>query len=210
MVKIKRQKPIITIKRSCDAPPEVKVNPFYDAEFWGRANSLNDIYLPDSDEVISFAIAAHEIGHLVDGGRGDDARLDNFEATRAEEQRAWDSGWKYLQKYLPEYYRERPEIVLKVHQAFGRIKNLLMRVVDLSKDMYLEKGTLDDLNHEEIEKILKEKREECFSERGKEFKRLFEKIKNEKIGIKSDWDKFVVAVTKAVEDIINDNRKSKR
>lgn len=210
MAKIKRQKPIITIKRSCDAPPEVKENPFYDAEFWGRANSPDDIYLPDSDETISFAMAAHEIGHLVDGGGGDDARLDNFEAARAEEQRAWDSGWKYLQNYLPEYYRERPEVALEIYQAFGRIKNLFMRAVDLSKDMYLEKGTLDNLNCEEIEKILKEKREEFYSERGEEFKRMFKKIKNEKIGIKLDWDKFVVAVTKAVGDIINENKKSKR
>ena len=51
--------PKIIIKRSIDAPPEVKENPFYDPEFWGRANSPDDIYLPDSDEAISFALAAH-------------------------------------------------------------------------------------------------------------------------------------------------------
>src|SRR3989338_622923 len=91
------REPKIIIKRSTDAPPEVKQNPFYDPEFWGRATSPDDIYLPDSDEAISFAIAAHEIGHLVQEGKKGDTRLDNFEATRAEEQRAWDKGWKYLQ-----------------------------------------------------------------------------------------------------------------
>lgn len=200
--------PKIVIKRSTDAPPEVKQNPFYDPEFWGRANSPDDIYLPDSDEAISFAMAAHEIGHLVDEGKRDDARLDNFEATRAEEQRAWDKGWEYLQKYLDEYYQDDPEIVPKIQQAFERIRDFLMQATDLSKDMYLEPGDLDNLGHEEIDRILKEKRKKLFSEKGKEFKQLFEKMKEEKIGVKPDWDKFIAVVEKAVREIINDNKKS--
>jgi len=198
----------IIIKKSVDAPPKVKENPFYDYEFWGRANSPDDIYLPDSDEAISFAMAAHEIGHLVDEGKRDDARLDNFEATRAEEQRAWDRGWEYLQKYISEYYNDRPKIVPKIQQAFERIRDFLMQATDLSKDMYLEQGTLDNLSHDEIGKILKEKREKFFSERGQEFKRLFEEMKNEKIGIKSDWDRFTAVVKKAVQDILEDNKKT--
>ena len=59
------EKPRIVIKRSVEAPPEVKKNPFYDPEIWGRATSPEDIYLPESDEGIPFAIAAHEIGHLL-------------------------------------------------------------------------------------------------------------------------------------------------
>jgi len=202
----KEKEPIIIIKKSVDAPPKVKENPFYDPEFWGRANSPDDIYLPDSDEAISFAMAAHEIGHLVDEGKRDDAGLDNFEATRAEEQRAWDRGWKYLQKYLSEYYQDRPEIVLKIQRAFERIRDLLMQATDLSKDMYLEQNTLDNLSHGEIEKILKEKREKFFSEKGKEFNQLFEKMKNEKIGVKPNWGDFVSVVKKAVQDILKDNQ----
>lgn len=204
----KEQEPAIVIKRSTDAPYKVKENPFYDPEFWGRANSPDDIYLPDSDEAISFAMAAHEIGHLIDEGKCDDARLDNFEATRAEEQRAWDKGWEYLQRYISEYYQDRPEIAPKIQQAFERIRDFLMQATDLSKDMYLEHGALDNLSHEEIDKILKEKREKFFSEKDKEFTRLFEEMKGEKIGIKPNWDRFVVVVKKAVEDILRDNKKA--
>lgn len=202
-------KPTIIIKKSVDAPPEVKENPFYDPEFWGRANSPDDIYLPDSDEAISFAMAAHEIGHLVEEGKRKDACLDNFEATRAEEQRAWDRGLEYLEKYISEYYQERPEMVPKIQQAFERIKGFLMQATDLSKDMYFKHGTLDNLSHEEIDKILKERRKEFFLKKGEEFKRLFEEMKKEKIGVKPDWDKFVDVVTKAVKDILQDNRKFK-
>ncbi|MFH1662187.1 MAG: hypothetical protein ABIA02_03775 [Candidatus Falkowbacteria bacterium] len=199
------QEQAIIIKKSSEAPQEIKENPFYDSEFWARANSPDDIYLPDSDEAISFAIAAHEIGHLIEEGKRDDARLDNFEATLAEEKRAWDKGWEYLKKYALEYYKDSPETFLKIQKAFDRIRGLLIQAVNLSKEMYLEKGILDNLNNKEVKKITKEKRENFFSEKGEEFKQLFEKVKKEKIGVKPDWDKFVVIVKKAVEDVIKYN-----
>jgi len=200
--------PKIIIKRSTDAPPEVKQNPFYDPEFWGRADSPDDIYLPDSDEAISFAMAAHEIGHLVKEGERNDARLDNFEATRAEEQRAWDKGWEYLHTYIDEYYSDNPECAPKIRLAFERIKNLLMQATDLSKDMYLENGTLDNLDPDEIQHILRNRREKFFSEKGDEFKTIFDDIKKEKIKVIPDWDKFIAIVKKAVIDIIRDNNKT--
>jgi len=203
----KEREPDIVIQKSTDAPPEIKKNPFYDPEFWGRANSPDDIYLPDSDEAISFAMAAHEIGHLVNEGKRDDARLDNFEATRAEEQRAWEKGWGYLKKHLSEYYEDRPETVPEIQRAFERIRNLLMLATDASKDMYLEPGTLNDLDAGKINKILKKKREEFFSKKGEEFKRIFDEMKGEKIGIKPDWEAFTAVVRKAVEDILKDNKK---
>jgi hypothetical protein len=199
--------PKIIIKRSVDAPPKVKENPFYDPEFWGRANSPDDLYLPDSDEAISFAMAAHEIGHLVKAGERNDARLDNFEATRAEEQRAWDKGWEYLQEFIDEYYTDKPECAPKIRQAFERIKTFLMQATDLSKDMYLESGTLDNLTTDEMDSILKEKREKFFSEKGDTFKNIFDEMKKEKIGVKPDWDKFTAIVTKAVKNILKDNDK---
>lgn len=203
----REEEPRIIIKRSTDAPPEVKQNPFYDPEFWGRANSPDDIYLPDSDEAIAFAMAAHEIGHLVKAGERNDARLDNFEATLAEEQRAWDKGWEYLQEYVDEYYSDKPECAPKIRQAFERIKSLAMQATDLSKDMYLENGTLDNLALDEIQRILKERRKKFFSERGVAFKNIFDEMKKEKIGVKPDWDKFTAIVTKAVENILKDNDK---
>ncbi len=199
--------PKIIIKRSTDAPPEVKQNPFYDPEFWGRANSADDLYLPDSDEALSFAWSAHEIGHLVKKGERNDARLDNFEATRAEEQRAWDKGWEYLQQYIDEYYSDRPECAPKIRQAFEHIKDFAMQATDLSKGMYLENGTLDNLAPDEIQRILKERREKFFSERGVAFKNIFDEMKKEKIGVKPDWNKFTAIVTKAVENILKDNDK---
>ncbi len=201
------KEPKIIIKHSSDASEEVKQNPFYNPEFWGRAISPDDIYLPDSDEAISFAMAAHEIGHLVKKDEINNARLDNFEATRAEEQRAWDSGWEYLQKYLLEYYQDNQEMVSKIQLAFKHIKTILMQATDLSQDMYLEPDALDNLNDEEINQILKDRREKFFSQKGEEFKAIFDKIKELKIGVKPNWDSFTAVVKKAVQDILRDNEK---
>jgi len=201
------QEPIITIKRSADAPLEIKKNPFYDPEFWGRADSPEDIYLPDSDEALSFALAAHEIGHLIREGRRTDTSLDNFEATRAEEQRAWNGGWKYLQKYLGEYYEDSSEDILEVQQSFKRIRDLATQVVDLSEGMYLKRGTLDNIDQREKDRILKEQRETFFSSRSKETKIILQKIKKEKNGVKPDWERFKTIVGKAVKDIIDDNER---
>ncbi len=204
----RNEEALIIIKRSSEASGEVKQNPFYDPEIWGRADSADEIYLPDSDEAISFAMAAHEIGHLVKEGARDDARLDNFEAGYVEEQRAWDKGWPYLEKYLAEYYKDSPEIIFKIQQAFENIKNLMMQAVALSKDMYLEKGSLDNLRDKEIREILKQRRQEFFQQKGEEIVKIFAKIKKQKIGVKPDWDKFTVVVKKAVQDILKDNSKT--
>ena len=82
-----------------------------------------------------------------------------------------------------------------------------MQATDLSKDMYLESGALDNLTLDEEQNILIEKREKFFSEKGKLFKNIFEEMKREKIGIKPDWNKFTEIVTKAVENILKDNNK---
>lgn len=195
----------IVIKRSAEAP-EIKKNPFYDEEFWGRANSPDDIYLPDSDEALSFAVAAHEIGHLVKEGESDDARLDNFSALRTEELRAWNKGWEYLREYSGEYFADNPERFVKVRQAFDNIKMLMMQAVDLSEGMYIKKGELNKLTPDEIERIVQERREKLFSEKGVDFKNIFDEIKREKIGVKTDWDKFTATVAKAVEKILRDNK----
>ncbi|MBU2542216.1 hypothetical protein KJ785_01485 [Patescibacteria group bacterium] len=200
-------RPKIVIKKSSDAPADVKTNPFYDPEFWGAAFSPDEIYLPDSDEAISFAIAGHEIGHLVAEGKNPGARFDNFEGTRAEEQRAWDVGWDYLQKYLSEYYQDRPETTPKIQDAFQKIKDVLMRATILGKSMYVEPGTLDGLSDDQMDQLLKERRENFFSEKGEEFKQLFDEMKKNKIGVKPDWEKFIAIVKKAVKDILKDNER---
>lgn len=198
---------VILIKRSIEAPAEAKENPFYDPESWGRAKSPEEIYLPDSDEVLSFALAAHEIGHLVEASALESG-LDDFESGKAEELRAWEKGWIYLKKYFKEYYQEQPEMAGRIEAAYEEIKDLSMQAVDLSREMYVEKGSLENLSEEDYKKLIKEKRRELFnSEAGEKILAILEKIKSKKIGIKTDWDKFVVIVKKAVEEILKDNEK---
>jgi len=202
------KEPSIIIKKSTEAPESVRQNPFYNKDIWGRANSPDDIYLPDSDQAISFAIAAHEIGHLVKADQGAEAGLDDFEATYQEEQRAWEKGWQYLKKYLPEYCQESPGAAAEIHEAYEKIRDLMMQATKLSQDMYLEKGSLDTLSPEEIQTITKQQREKfSTTEKGQEVEAIFEQIKNQKIGQKPNWDQLVEIVTQAVKEIIADNQK---
>jgi len=201
-----QERPIIVIKRSIEAPPEAKENPFYDSEIWGNAKSPDNIYLPESDEAISFALAAHEIGHLVKEGEIE-ISLDDFEATRAEEMRAWEKGWNYLQKYLSEYYKDQTEIIPVIQEAIEKIQKLMMQATDLSQGLYLEKGSLIGLSDEEERKILKERRQKFFTEKGIEILEIYQQIKSVNIGKKVDWEKYVEIITKTVQEILNDNKK---
>ena len=174
------------------------------------AKDTENIYLPDSDEAISFAIAAHEVGHLTREGAPpeEEAQLDNFEATQKEEQRAWDNGWQYLKKYLSDYFVDSPEAVQQIEQLVYQIRDLLMVAVNTSKSMYLEKGTLSSLDEAEIDAKLKEQRQKFFSStEGQKFLELFTEVKRKKIGKKPNWEKFVKVVTLAIEDILKDNEK---
>lgn len=195
----------IVIRRVSDAPLAVRENPFYDSEIWGRAKSPEEIYLPDSDEAISFAIAAHEIGHLVEAGARNDATLDNFEATRAEEVRAWTAGWPYLERYLGEYYQGDPSSLELIRDAFTKIRDLMMRATDLSKPMYVEQGALAGVSDDEEERLLIERRQKFSMEHGTEMRGIFDEIKATKIGRQPDWERFTTIVTKAVTDILKDN-----
>jgi len=202
------KEPVIFIKRSTDAPRKLKENPFYDPEFWGRAKSADDVYLPDSDEALSFAIAAHEIGHLVKEGEILTATLDDFDATRAEEERAWQKGWVYLKKHLPDYYQADVETMYRVEDAYGKIKDLMMQAVDFSKTMYLEKGRLENNDKEKYAAALKTQRNDLLkTEEGQKILELFKKIKDQKINKKTDWERFVKIIHKALAEIIKDNNK---
>lgn len=196
----------IVIRRSKEAPREAKENPFYDPEIWGSAKSSDDIYLPESDEAISFALAIHEIGHLVKEGEIE-ASLDDFESTRAEEERAWSEGIKYIDKYLSEYYANSPGLIPEIKKLIEQIKTIMMEITDLSKDLYLSKGTLVGVSPERQEIISKERRQKLFREKEQTIKEKMSNIKEQKIGKVVDWDKFVEIVTKAVKDILKDNEK---
>ncbi|HBH16999.1 MAG TPA: hypothetical protein DDW92_01930 [Candidatus Veblenbacteria bacterium] len=203
------QEPMIIIKRSTEAPSEVKANPFYDAEIWGRAQTPEEVYLPESDEAISFALAAHEIGHLVKEGERIDASLDNYEATRAEEERAWQKGWPYMARYLTEYYTDHPEAASEIIEKYGAIRELMMKTVEISRSMYLPEGSLDGLTSEEQEFKLRQQREKFMAEHGSEIMDIFTEIKSNKSGQLVNWERYVAVTKKAIADIIQDNERIK-
>jgi hypothetical protein len=205
-----QEEPKILIKRSSEAPEKAKQNPFYDEEWWGRANSPEDIFLPDSDMAISFALAAHEIGHLSVTGAEPKEKitLDNFEEGAKEEQRAWTIGKKYLQSSVDEYFADDAESKKSVEEAINKIEAGMMDLVEWSRPLYLEKGALEGLGDEEKELTLKESRKKFAVDNLGEFKRLAEeKIKAHKLGRKVDWEKFTGLVKKSVEKILEDNNK---
>lgn len=197
--------PKINIYKSADAPLDVKNNPFYDVEFWGSAYSPSEVYLPESDVGISFAMAGHEIGHLVKEGVRDDASLDNFEATKAEELRAWEKGFPYLEKYLPDYFKNNNDALIKVRESFKNIRDLMMKATELSRDMYLSENSLEGLNESEQELILIKQRQSFLETRGDEIKKIFSEIKKQKVGQLVDWNTFINLVTNAIRDILVDN-----
>jgi lipoate-protein ligase A len=82
-----------------------------------------------------------------------------------------------------------------------------MKATNLSQVMYLDNGALAGLTQEQYQKILRVQREKFFAEMGEQIRSIFEQIKAEKIGQKPDWDKFTELVKKAVEEILEDNRK---
>lgn len=203
--------PKILIRKSSEAPEKAKKNPFFDEEFWGRANSPDDIFLPDSDMAFSFALAAHEIGHLSSKGAKPESEitLDNFEETATEEQRAWTIGKRYLQGCIDEYFADDAEKKKSVETAIDKIEAGMMDVVEWTRPMYFEKGALDGLDNEAREQKLKGARERLASANLEEYKKLVdEKIKVHKLGEKVDWEKFTALVKKSVEKIIEDNEKA--
>lgn len=88
-----KKEPTIKLIGSSQAPEKYKKNPFYNSYHWGMADwEDKELYLPDNaDEAISFSIASHELGHLVNRGRIQPDR-ENFKDSYQEELRAWEVG----------------------------------------------------------------------------------------------------------------------
>ena len=196
--------PKILIRRTSEMPDRMKNNPFFDEAIFAMAESPEKIYLPDQDEMISVVIASHEIGHLIQEGKRVDASIDNYEAVLAEETRAWEKGWPYLEKYLAEYF-DQAELA-EVKTTFEKIKNIMLQGTVASKDLYLEPGSLEGKSDEEYDDIIKKRRIEFFEqEKSVVIKELFEQIKKCGNKKKPDWNKLVGIVTKAIKDILKDN-----
>ena len=195
----------IVIKKSSEAPVNAKNNPFYDEAWWGMAKSSENIYLPDSDEAISFAIATHEIGHLTKGELP--ASLDDFDATKNEELRAWKRGWEYIKKPLDAYCGNDKEKAKKIEIIIQEVEKIMMEAVDISRPLYQEKGTVSESGRE-YEEYLQIKRRKLFdSDIGKELIKKMDEMKNKQIGIRTDWEKFRQLIESTVSEIIKDNEK---
>jgi len=205
----KENEPKIEVLKGSEAPEESRKNPFYSSYFWAMADWENKkLYLPDnSDEAISFSVAAHELGHLVNRGRIQPSRFE-FEPGHKEELRAWKEGWQYLEKHLSDYYgqQDAAEDLLKIK---NRIEEEFLRITKLTAPFYKktelspneQRGNfLSTTTGKEIKKSIDELRD-------KVAKIVNELDLNQYLN-KIDWNKYKEVVNKALLDIEKDNEEN--
>lgn len=206
--KIEAEKePTIKLIGSSKAPEKYKKNPFYNNYHWGMADWEEEkLFLPDnSDEAISFSIASHELGHLVNKGRIQPDR-ENFQDTYQEELRAWGVGWNYLEKHLAGYY-EDPKSIEDLKGIEEKVKGKMMEVTLLTEPFY-----------ENSEKKDAEEQRKSFlqTEQGKHIKTEIDGLKGfveemlansgkESFLMKIDWNRFSKVIKKVLIDIEKDN-----
>lgn len=203
----KEKEPITKIIRSSEAPKKSEESPFYNSYHWGHADwDDKELYLPDnSDEAISFSIAAHELGHLVDEGRIEPSSED-FEATYREELRAWEEGWKYLEKHLLDYYDD-PKSIEDLKIIVDKVKEKMMDITLLTKPFYQKS---------EAKNIKQQRTSFLETEQGQNVKTEIDGLKGfvektlvnlnkESFLKKIDWDRLVKIVRMTLIDIEKDN-----
>jgi hypothetical protein len=208
----REEEPLHKIIKGSEAPLENRSNPFYNPYHWGMADwEGKELYLPESDEAISFSIAAHELGHLVDNGRIQ-PKINNFEDTYQEELRAWDNGWQYLANHISDYYQDEPEMIEKVSEIKNEIQKILLETTLLTKSFYKEENLGKDKN-----KIRQDFLKGVEGKKIKEILDNLENIVNQKIkeineprlARKIDWSKFEKIIRLALKDIEMDNKNPK-
>jgi hypothetical protein len=206
--KIETEKePIIEIIGSSNGPKEFKENPFFNDYFSSMADwEEKKLYLPDnSDEAISFSMASHELGHLVNRGRIQPDR-ENFKNTYQEELRAWDLGWKYLEKHLADYYDNQGSIEnLKVVEE--EIKNKFLEITLLTEPFY-QNPEAKDSEQQRVAFLSTEQGQHIKAEIDglKEFvKKTLIDLNKESFLKKTNWDIFSNVIKKALLDIEKDN-----
>ena len=202
----REQEPKTQLLKGSEAPQIKKENPFYNEYHWGMADWVEHrLYLPESSEAVSFAIASHELGHLVDDGRIQPTRH-NFEPTHQEELRAWERGWSYLEPYLNEYFSDESELTDVIRQIKDEVEQYMMQIVELTKPFYRE------TDEEELE----HKKNFLETDEGKKIKERIDGMENEvarivnRLGVhkllqKVDWAKFSKVIKKTLLDIERDN-----
>ena len=204
-----REEPEIEILKGSEVSEEQKKSPFYSEYHFAMADwEEKRLYLPNSDEAISFSMAAHELGHLIAKNRIHPSRF-NYKVTREEEERAWDKGWSYLRPYLSEYFSNNEEMISALESVKNKIEKIMMEIVEMTKPFY-------EIEEEDAE----EQREKFFkTDTGREVKEKIDGLAdNVKEIVKStgeesllqpvDWEKFLQVVKKALLDIKKENSKS--
>jgi hypothetical protein len=202
------KEPSIKTIGSSQAPEKLKENPFFNNYHWGMADWVEKkLYLPDnSDEAISFSIASHELGHLVEKGRIQPDRED-FEATYQEELRAWKEGWKYLEKHLSDYY-ENSKTIEDLKTIKDKVKDKFINITLLTEPFYQKS---------EAKNIKQQRKTFLQTEQGQHIKAEIDglqrfvgetliNLNNESFLKKIDWYKFANIVKKSLTDIEKDNK----
>lgn len=207
--KIETEKePVIKLIGSSQAPEKYKKNPFYNSYHWGMADWEEEkLFLPDnSDEAISFSIASHELGHLVNKGRIQPDR-ENFQNTYLEELRAWEVGWDYLEKHLVDYYGD-PKSIEDLKDIKERVKDKMITITLLTEPFYKNSEKKD----------VEEQRESFLqTDQGQHIKAEIDGLKEfieetltnsdkESFLKKTDWSRFSKIIKKVLIDIEKDNQ----
>jgi len=199
---------IIKLIGSSCAPEKYKKNPFYNNYHWGMANwEKKELFLPDnSDEAISFSVASHELGHLVNEGRIQPDR-ENFHNTYQEELRAWEVGWNYMEKHLVDYYDDAMSIE-ELKDIAEKVKNKMMEITLLTEPFY---KNIEGKNAEEQRETFLQ------TDQGKQVKEAIDGLKifikemlvisgKESFLKKTNWVSFSNVIKKALIDIEKDNQ----
>ena len=182
-------------------------DPLVNSDFWSKGDyKFNQLYLPkDKNVAISFVVAAKALGHFVSINRNEVAN--DFNSSYQEENRAWNNGWQYLEKRLPEYFEGEENPSNKIEPIYNLTKRRLLEIMELSKIFYKD----DDSGE------LGLKMEFYESEQGKIFllkiKDLESEVNNKIIEIgdkrllkQIDWEKFCGVINNVLLDIERENK----
>jgi hypothetical protein len=170
-----------------------------------RQARLTEIIIK-SDEAISFSMASHELGHLVDEGRIQPDR-ENFKATYQEESRAWKEGWKYLEKHLSGYYKD-PQSIEDLKNIEEKIESKFIDIALLTEPFYKKS---DAKNVRQQRKLFLQ------TDSGRNIKAEIDSLKGfveetvvnlskESFLKKIDWRKFTNVIKMVLIDIEKDNK----
>jgi hypothetical protein len=204
-----KEEPQIKVFKGSEILEKYNKNPFYNEYHFGMADWENkELYLPDSDEAISFSIAAHELGHLVAKGRIQPSRH-NYLATHEEEKRAWDNGWSHLKPYLSGYFGNNKEMIIALESVKNEIEKIMMEITEMSKSFYeIPEGDIEEQRENFLKTDIGRRAKEKIDGLADNVKEIVKSTGEESLLQKVDWDKYLQVIKKALLDIKKENSES--